>query len=252
MAQAKAIFYRMLREGGPVAFESEARCVTTPDWFDRRAFGPMVAAMAKDEVVRHLGNLGWESPWISAQHAEAARVFVRGGVLVHAIPSDDVGAGGHLTVRDLSFGDVPFIKLRHANEKNRKGSTVAVRSDLASELRGWTAGKDRGDLVFTVPAGLVRIIDRDLAAAGIPKVDADGYVVHVHALRHSFGIHLSKAGVAPRVAQAAMRHSNISLTMGTYTDARLLDTAEAVERLHLMQSKAVKTCLFWTKRAIGP
>ena len=36
---------------------------------------------------------------------------------------------------------------------------------------------------------------------------------------------------APRVAQAAMRHSDIALTMNTYTDARLLDTAEAVESL---------------------
>ena len=33
------------------------------------------------------------------------------------------------------------------------------------------------------------------------------------------------------VAQAAMRHSNISLTMNTYTDARLLDTSAAVESL---------------------
>ena len=74
-------------------------------------------------------------------------------------------------------------------------------------------------------------MDRDLALAGIPKRDADGCVVHVHALRHSFGTHLSMAGVAPRVAQAAMRHSNISLTMNTYTDARLLDTASAVESL---------------------
>ncbi len=49
--------------------------------------------------------------------------------------------------------------------------------------------------------------------------DADqGRVVHIHALRHSFGTHLTLAGVAPRVAQAAMRHSNISLTMTTYTD----------------------------------
>ena len=39
------------------------------------------------------------------------------------------------------------------------------------------------------------------------------------------------AGVAPRVAQAAMRHGNISLTMNTYTYARLLDIAAAVESL---------------------
>ncbi len=136
-----------------------------------------------------------------------------------------------LECRDLSFGDIPFIRLRHANEKNRKGASLAMRSDLAVDLRAWTKDRESSEKVFDVPKGIVRILDRDLLAAGIPKRDADGCVVHVHALRHSFGTHLSMAGVAPRVAQAAMRHSNIALTMGTYTDARLLDTAEAVESL---------------------
>ena len=87
------------------------------------------------------------------------------------------------------------------------------------------------DCVFRVPSGLLDILDKDIEAAGIPKVDSEGRVVHVHALRHSFGTHLSKVGVTPRVAQAAMRHSNISLTMTTYTDPRLLDTVAAVESL---------------------
>ena len=38
-----------------------------------------------------------------------------------------------------------------------------------------------------------------------------------HPMRHTFGTHLSKGGVAPRVAQAAMRHSSIDLTMNVYT-----------------------------------
>ncbi len=42
---------------------------------------------------------------------------------------------------------------------------------------------------------------------------------------------LSMAGVAPRVAQAAMRHSSIDLTMNVYTDPRLLDVQGAVESL---------------------
>ena len=130
----------------------------------------------------------------------------------------------------ISFGDVPFIRLQHANEKNRQGSTIALRSDLAVDLRKWVAGRERSEFVFNVPDGILRILNRDLKAAGIAK-KVDDCVVHVHALRHSFGTHLSMAGVAPRVAHAAMRHSNISLTMGTYTDARLLDTAQAVESL---------------------
>jgi len=136
-----------------------------------------------------------------------------------------------LSVSDLSFGDVPFLKLRHHNEKNRQGSTIPIRSDLAVELRAWIAGKSPSDPVFFVPSGLLDILDKDIEAAGIPKVDAEGRVVHVHALRHSFGTHLSLAGVAPRIAQAAMRHSNIALTMTTYTDSRLLDTSAAVESL---------------------
>ena len=135
-----------------------------------------------------------------------------------------------LKIGDLSFGDVPFIRLQHANEKNRQGSTLPLRSDLAVDLRKWVAGRERSESVFKVPDGILRILNRDLKAAGIAK-KLDDCVVHVHALRHSFGTHLSIAGVAPRIAQAAMRHSNISLTMGTYTDARLLDTAQAVECL---------------------
>ena len=74
-------------------------------------------------------------------------------------------------------------------------------------------------------------MDRDLAATGIAKVDHRGRTVDVHALRHTFGTLLSKGGVAPRTAQQAMRHSDIRLTMKTYTDPRLLDVAGAVDAL---------------------
>ena len=136
-----------------------------------------------------------------------------------------------LAVGDLSFGDVPFLVLRSANEKNGKGSTVPLRSDLAAELQQWTRGRSLGEFVFNLPAGLLRILDRDLVAAGIAKMDERKGRVHLHALRHSTGTHLSTAGVSPRTAQAVMRHSNVNLTMGTYTDQRLLDTSAAVELL---------------------
>jgi hypothetical protein len=85
--------------------------------------------------------------------------------------------------------------------------------------------------VFKVPARLERILDRDLRMAGIAKADERGRTVDVHALRHTFGTLLSKAGVAPRTAEAAMWHSTIDLTMNTYTDPKLLDVAGAVEAL---------------------
>jgi len=67
--------------------------------------------------------------------------------------------------------------------------------------------------------------------ACIPKKDSRGWTVDVHAMRHTFGTLLSRGNVAPRTAQAAMRHSSIDLTMNVYTDPQLLDVAGALERL---------------------
>jgi len=50
-------------------------------------------------------------------------------------------------------------------------------------------------------------------------------------MRHTFGTLLSRGNVAPRTAQAAMRHSSIDLTMNVYTDPQLLDVAGALHAL---------------------
>jgi hypothetical protein len=85
--------------------------------------------------------------------------------------------------------------------------------------------------LFNVPAGLLRILDRDLKLAGIPKRDDRRRILDVHALRTTFGTLLRKGRVAPRTAQAAMGHSDIRLTMETYTDSRFLDVRGALEVL---------------------
>jgi integrase len=165
-----------------------------------------------------------------------------------------------ITVRQVVLdGSTHHIVLHAADEKNREGSIVPLRGDLASELTAWidqrvadakaipvgTDGvipmrpKSIGDIIkliaaeplFNVPDKLVKILDRDLQLAGIPKRDEWGRTVDVHALRHSFGTLLSKAGVTPRTAQAAMRHSSIDLTMNTYTDPKLLDVSGALDSL---------------------
>ena len=72
-------------------------------------------------------------------------------------------------------------------------------------------------------------------AAGIAKRDDRGRTIDVHALRTTFATLLSKGGVSPRTAQAAMRHSSIDLTMNTYTDPKLLDVQGAVDSLPTLQ-----------------
>ena len=169
----------------------------------------------------------------------------------------------------LTFGQLeldearPYALLHAADEKNRQGSKILLRADLATDLRAWLADKlataqntarRRGEPrpacladntpLFTVPVQLVRILDRDLVAAGIirkvkdesgkvriDKRDGRGWTVDVHALRMTFGTLLSKGGVPLRTAQAAMRHSDPALTANVYTDPRLLDVAGALDAL---------------------
>lgn len=156
-----------------------------------------------------------------------------------------------LTVGQLALdGPTPHAELDAADEKNREGHTIPIRADLAADLKHWLADKlvtlqaealGRGMPIparlpantplFVVPDKLVRIFDRDLKAAGIPKRDDRGRTLDVHALRHTFGTLLSKGGVPLRTAQAAMRHSDPSLTANIYTDPRLLDIGGALDAL---------------------
>ena len=167
-----------------------------------------------------------------------------------------------VTVAQLELdGAMPFVVLKAADEKNREGNSLPLRADLADDLQKWMATLQNerqgatnanGERIalsfqreavpslpldtplFTVPAGLVRILDRDLRMAGIAKRDERGRTLDVHALRGTFATLLSKGGVAPRTAQAAMRHSDIALTMQTYTDPKLLDVQGALDSLPML------------------
>ena len=136
------------------------------------------------------------------------------------------GAGAHwpeiertcdLDCRQLRLdGRVAYAELNAADEKNREGNSVAIRDDLAADLRDWLADKlavlqaearklgepipsrlSADARLFTVPKELVKILNRDLTLAGISKTDDRGRTFDVHALRTTFGTLLSK-GALPR------------------------------------------------------
>ena len=131
--------------------------------------------------------------------------------------------------------------LAAGDEKNGQGSEIPLRADLVVELRSWVAEKRAGfagsdsefsnQPLFSVPSSLLRALNCDLKAAGIPKTDDRGRAVDVHAMRMTLATMLNKAGVAPRTAQEIMRHSDIRLTMATYTDAKLLNVSGALDSL---------------------
>lgn len=165
-----------------------------------------------------------------------------------------------LTLADVYLtGKAPHLLLSAAASKAAKPARIPIPDDLKATLQDWVRSRSRSasasrqqTKLFDVSRDLIRVFDRDLVAAGlaraervgrcwvIDKTDEDGRTLDVHALRHTFGTYLSVAGVSPRTAQAAMRHSDISLTMNIYTDPEHLAVAEAVNHAASRMSRRPK------------
>jgi len=154
-----------------------------------------------------------------------------------------------ITMGDVLLGEErPVIRLRAADAKNGEAALLPLRPDVAAALRDWIderteaicrqrvgiagAVRPADDMpLFDVPDKLVRVLDRDIAAAGIAKRDDRGRTVDVHALRGTFGTHLARAGTDPVTLKTLMRHAKIETTLAFYVDGRLLDVDRAVGRL---------------------
>ena len=181
--------------------------------------------------------------WTGRERALLYKTMLSTGLRLNEVRSLTVGQA-HLS------GPKPYLELAAKDEKNRKGSKIPLRGDMAAEValylgerlkraQGEAQAAQRpiparmtGDApLFHVPQNLSRVLDKDLAYAGIPKRDEAGRTLDVHSFRHSFASHLNAAGVAPRVAQALLRHSDIRLTMNTYQDLAALDVRGALDRL---------------------
>jgi integrase len=111
---------------------------------------------------------------------------------------------------DRSRRTVPLP--RFAVDTLRKHRVLQQTEQLAA--RNWSNDLD---LVFTTPLGtpidarnLVRQFERHLKTAGLPRI-------RFHDLRHTAANLLHAQGVEPRTIMQTLGHSQISLTMNTYS-----------------------------------
>lgn len=159
---------------------------------------------------------------------------------------------------DLEWQDVridgisPHLRLRAGKVKARREQTVDLRADVAESLRGIRPDDhSAADRVFRrVPslkvwkADLRRARQAWIEEGGKPEEkakreksdflryrDSAGRQVDRHAMRMTLCTRLQHAGVSPRFAQEIMRHSDLKLTMRTYTDCRSFSLAAALESL---------------------
>jgi integrase len=76
----------------------------------------------------------------------------------------------------------------------------------------------------------MRLFDRVLRRAKIPRVDAEGRKLDIHSLRHTFGSRLARHGVGLVQVQRLMGHSDPKLTAQVYTHLGVDDLRDALEK----------------------
>ncbi len=143
------------------------------------------------------------------------------------------GEMNQLTWGDFDLvGPTPSVLVRASISKNARTERLPLQPDVVALLLSM-----RPDLcqpfewVFRNRVPNMDTFHRDLKRARIPKTDASGAKFDFHALRTTFITMLNAAGVAPRVAMGLARHSDMKLTMRTYTNANGLPLAAGVAAL---------------------
>lgn len=134
--------------------------------------------------------------------------------------------------------DPPTVTVQAGYSKRRQLDVQPIRADLADLLRPWLATKLAGVRAFHMPDKTAAMLRSDLEAAGIPFKDESGRVADFHAMRHTAGTLLTQAGVHPKLVQAFMRHSTITLTMDRYTHVGLRDHGDVLDALPAVEVPA--------------
>ncbi|MEO0631025.1 MAG: site-specific integrase, partial [Planctomycetota bacterium] len=155
-------------------------------------------------------------------------------------------------LRQLTWGDVSFkeglLTLRAESTKSRRARAIPMTAALAQELQGLRVAQQRrrqrlptaSEPVFLSPRGEpwrryttnpMRIFVRVLDAAEIPRMDALGEKLDIHALRHSFASRLARNGVALTQAQRLLGHSDPKLTAAVYTHLDAEDLRSAITQI---------------------
>ncbi len=164
---------------------------------------------------------------------------------------------GSVTRRSFNFtSEPPTLTVEAAYSKHRQMDVIPLRKDFAERILAWLDAKadllDDSPLFNVTDKRTAEMIRKDLHAAReawieeasddterqerqassfLTYVDDKGHYADFHALRKTFITNLSRAGVTPKTAQSLARHSDINLTMNTYTMLGVHDQAAGVEAL---------------------
>lgn len=134
---------------------------------------------------------------------------------------------------DIEFDSrYPHIRVSAKVSKNKKDATVPLSPVLADKLANWIKDVQRigRTRLFEMPDNGIRVFDRDLAYANIPKKTIAG-IADIHSLRKTCATRLARNGVPIAVAQRILRHSDPKITMSIYAELGIEDMGTAMTTL---------------------
>jgi len=137
-------------------------------------------------------------------------------------------------LKQIRVGDIdldspaPSIVVRSMVTKNGKERRASLPDALLDVLRQVKADRPATAKAFEIPTW--KTFQKDIKSAGIPARNELGRKVSFHSFRHTYCTESHIAGIAPRMVQEMMGHSDLKMTM-RYTDASRLPVAAAVNRL---------------------
>lgn len=143
-----------------------------------------------------------------------------------------------LTGRSFDLtSDPPTVAVKARSSKRCKKELLPLSKETAEALVSYLANRNPNSPLW--PGSWwqrsAEMLRMDLSNAGIAAEDDQGRVVDFHGQRTTFITGLARAGVKPATAQRLARHSDINLTLGTYTRLDMEDLAGAVNNLSVLR-----------------
>lgn len=194
-----------------------------------------VQALSPDEVRTLLANLA-DDP-LGPLYIVAISTGMRQGELLGLQWSDiDLERGTTTVRRALQRVDGKLRTVETKTDRSRRDVPLtALAVDALRELRRRPVQSAAG-YVFTSSTGapldgtnVTKRLQSRLAAAGLPRVT-------FHALRHTTASLLLAKGVHPRVVMELLGHSQISLTMNTYSHVIPSLERDAAEQMNALMT----------------
>ena len=137
----------------------------------------------------------------------------------------------------------PTVTVQAGHSKRRRTDVLPLTEEVAEAVRACLENKSPTQKLW--PGGWWRrssdMLKLDLKDAEIEAVDAAGRVIDFHGQRTTFITGLARAGIAPAMAQKLARHSDVNLTLNTYTHLSVAEMAGAVDKLPDLRSRSPAT-----------